>query len=270
MRTTHGMTIRMIIAILAGALLFGGAGACAAAIPGNMPIVRAMEPAERVARLHEEATDALDADDWRRTRRIAWRWIRIEPDDDYPWLLLAWTYAAENDFRGMIKSYRQAFRIKVDQPYFVWHSLGIAYYNLRRYGDALVAYERAVLMNSSDADLQRDLCQAHLASGNAAAAAKAASAALQITPDFAEAWLCRGLALSDMQRLDEAEHALREATIGKLYESDTDRGAIWAALGGLYHKLGRMEEVQEALERLQRWNAKAAEKFRQQYLRRAE
>ena len=225
-----------------------------------MPVVAGFD---RVHALRGEAYAALRADDWRHAMRISREWASVDPDDDTPWVLLAWTYAERRDFAGVVAAYNRAIDINPRQRHPVWRGLGVAYTVLKRPDYAVTAYVRATEVNPAEPRTWFDLCQAHLRNAEPALAILAAKQAIQRESDYAEAWACRGDALVREVRLEDALAAFRRAIDGKTLEPSTDRAAFWSSLGWVYHRLDRADGVQEAVEGISRWSTDAAERFRE-------
>lgn len=216
--------------------------------------------------LRDDAYRALRADDWRRALVIARAWVRVDPDNDFPWVLMAWAYAESDDYAGVVEAYNRAIDIKPEQRYPVWRSLGVAYTMLKRYDHAVSAFARATEVDAAEPRAWFDLCEAHLRAGEANKALQAAQQAIRREPEYAEAWSCRGQALIRETRLEEALTAFRRAIDGKTLEPRTDRASFWTSLGWVYHQLKREDGVQEAFEGISRWNASAAQRFREQMM----
>lgn len=222
--------------------------------------------AGRAQLLRAEAYGALRADDWRRALKVSREWANVDPDDDTPWVLLAWAHAERNDYVSVVAAYNRAIDINPRQRPPVWRSLGIAYTTLKHYDHAVSAYARATEVDPAEPQTWFDLCEAHLRNAAPARAIHAAQQAIERVSDYAEAWACRGNALVQEGRLEDALAAFRKAIDGKTLDARTDRAAFWASLGWVYHQLNRPEGVLEAVEGLNRWSADAALRFREKFM----
>ena len=88
--------------------------------------------------------------------------------------------------------------------------LGFCYAALRDASTAEDMYRTATLINPSPANF-KELADIYLRVGNAESALEAANAGLVKDPKNAKLYNAKGLALSDLQRTDEAEAAFRQA-----------------------------------------------------------
>lgn len=221
---------------------------------------------DRAHVLRVEAYGALRADDWRRAMKASREWASIEPGDDIPWVLLAWAHAERNDFVSVVAAYNRAIDINPRQRPPIWRSLAIAYTTLKRFDHAVSAYARAAEVDPAEPKAWYELCEAYLRNDAPAQAIGAAQRAIERERDYAEAWACRGNALVQEARLEEALAAFRKAIEGKTLEPLTDRIALWTSLGWVYHQLNRPDGVREAAEGINRWSADAAVRFREKFM----
>ncbi len=225
------------------------------------------DPPDPIVSLRAASRGAIAADDWILAREIARRWIELEPDHDYPWILTAWADAEAGDFRAVVRSYNRALARNPDQRYQVFRSLALAYRAIGQFDHALVVHVRAAQINPNDARLWRELCDTRLRLGDADAAAQASDRALALESSYAEAWACRGQALARQERDAEAVEAFRRALDGQALERATNRASFWIALGNLYGRLREPSGVAEALDALERWDPQAAERLREEFLK---
>lgn len=234
--------------------------------PKTDPQIPVFEAADPAYRLRAEAYRALRADDWRRAMKVSREWASVDPDDDTPWVLLAWSHAERNDYVNVVAAYNRAIDINPRQRHPVWRSLGVAYTTLKHYDHAVSAYARAAELDPAEPQTWFDLCEAHLRNSEPAPAIRAAQRAIERVGDYAEAWACHGNALVQTGRLEDALAAFRKAIDGKTMDARTDRVAFWASLGWVYHQLNRPDGVREAVEGINRWNTDAADRFREKYM----
>ena len=72
--------------------------------------------------------------------------IKIEPNDSQSWYLLGRCYMAQKDHTKAYESYQQAVYKDGGNPIF-WCSIGVLYYQIGQFRDALDAYTRAIRIN---------------------------------------------------------------------------------------------------------------------------
>lgn len=82
--------------------------------------------------------------------------------------------------------------------------LADAYFEARRYPEAIPLYERALTLAPGDADVLNDLGLSKFYVGDNDAALTSVTAATEADPSFKHAWLSKGFILLSMGRLDEA------------------------------------------------------------------
>jgi len=89
--------------------------------------------------------------------------------------------------------------------------LGDAYFEQRRFDEAIPIYERAVLFNPKDYDALNDLGLSYHYTGNTEAALTALDKSAAANPNYKFARLSKGYILLSLGRYDEAEAPLRKA-----------------------------------------------------------
>ena len=89
--------------------------------------------------------------------------------------------------------------------------LGDAYFEQRRFDEAIPIYERAVLFNPKDHDALNDLGLSYHYTGNTEAALTALDKSAAANPNYKFARLSKGYILLSLGRYDEAEAPLRKA-----------------------------------------------------------
>ncbi|MDZ5699000.1 tetratricopeptide repeat protein [Chelativorans sp. M5D2P16] len=138
---------------------------------------------------------------------------------------------------------RRALALRPDYPAAL-NNLGVALYELERYGEALTCYDRAIALDPDFADAHSNRGNALRALGRLQEAETALRRALQLKPRFASAWNNLGTALREMERPEEAEDAYRNA----LKEASDDPGTL-DNLALLLKDLDRLDESFELLRR---------------------
>lgn len=116
-------------------------------------------------------------------------------------------------------------------------TLGDAYFEQRRFDEAIPIYKRAIIFNPKDFDALNDLGLAYHYTGNTQAALDALDESTAANPDYKFARLSKGFILLSLGRYEEAETPLRKAQ-----ELDPN-GGVGAEAGRM---LKRVEEMKKA------------------------
>lgn len=124
------------------------------------------------------------------------------------------------------------------------HQSGVIYFRLRRYGDAIVAFERYLAVAPQRVADTRALGHCYYTLGEYGKARVHYEAVLELQPESVEAR--RGLALSFM-RLGDAERALEE--LGRVLELDSTHANAAAWIAQILFDEERVEEALVAGER---------------------
>ncbi|TNG01857.1 MAG: tetratricopeptide repeat protein [Gammaproteobacteria bacterium] len=90
-------------------------------------------------------------------------------------------------------------------------ALGDAYFEAQRYQEAISVYEKAIKIDSNDADTLNDLGLAYYYTGNSDTALTTLAKATSGVPDYKNAWLSTGFILTSLGRYDEAVTPLKKA-----------------------------------------------------------
>jgi tetratricopeptide (TPR) repeat protein len=122
--------------------------------------------------------------------------------------------------------------------------LGHAYYSLGRFADAERHYRRVVEREPGLAEAWRGLALARLRQGDAAGALEHLERVLELEPGHADAHAWRAHVLFDEERLDEALAAAKRAR-----DLDPYQPRPWFLLGRIQFELGRPEEARAAQRR---------------------
>jgi tetratricopeptide (TPR) repeat protein len=128
-----------------------------------------------------------------------------------------------------------------------WYRKGNALFDLKRYEEALEAYEKAIELNPEDAaDAWNGKGSALEALGRYEEALEAYEKAIELNPeDAADAWYDKGDALFDLKRYDEALEAYEKAIELNL----EDAADAWYDKGNALYNLKRYDEALEAYEK---------------------
>lgn len=154
---------------------------------------------------HERALEALNEA------------VALRPGDpDYRYNLGA-ILAETGDHRGAVEQYRVGLELRPHDAS-AWNNLGNSCQALGRSEEALAAFERAIKYDRKNQTVIANLVAAanrvaveFRACGREREAEPRLRRALDLQPDFAEAWNNLAAVLHDLGRLDEAERAVRRA-----------------------------------------------------------
>ncbi len=116
-------------------------------------------------------------------------------------------------------------------------ALGDAYFQQRRFDEAIPIYKRAIVFNPEDFDALNDLGLAYHYTGNSQAALEALERSISANLDYKYARLSKGFILLSLGRHEEAEAPLRKAL------ALDPNGNIGAEAGRM---LGRVEVMRAA------------------------
>jgi tetratricopeptide (TPR) repeat protein len=127
-----------------------------------------------------------------------------------------------------------------------WSSRGTAFNDLRRYGEALADFDRALALNPR-------LAEAHANKGNSLTSLRrfgeahaCFEAALALNANLAESWAGLGRLLFETNRYDAADEALKRALAIR-----SDLVVAWLDRGNLFMARNRPEEAIECFRRAQ-------------------
>ncbi|MBM4275024.1 MAG: serine protease [Deltaproteobacteria bacterium] len=199
----------------------------------------------------EKRAVALEkAKDWQGLSAFCRQWLRTEPDNDLAskWFMLA-----------------SCFLRTQDEPKSAgaWFSLGDAYSELGRYGEAKRAYRKSLsfeaLLPGLEALTWACLGDTYSKLESNKEAIEAYRQALRIDPRCDTAWLGLGNFYAKLSRHQEAVEAYREALgHNPLREHSV---TAWSGLALSYAQLGNRSAALEAVKELRRYDPKKAEEL---------
>ncbi|MDM9382384.1 tetratricopeptide repeat protein [Chlorogloeopsis sp. ULAP01] len=117
------------------------------------------------------------------------------------------------------------------------------FYDLQRYQDALLTYEKAVKIRPDYAEAWNGQGKALFKLKEYKAALTAYDKAIQLQPNYLEAWIGRGFVLKNLQRNQEAI-----ASFDKALEFDHKSPQVWNAKGEVFSNLKQYDEAIQAYE----------------------
>jgi len=122
---------------------------------------------------------------------------------------------------------------------FAWKVLGALFKLMGRMSEALFAKQKAVELNSQDAEAHNNLANTLQELGRLDEAEASYSQAITLKPDYAEAHSNLGVTLQELGRLDEAEASYNQAITLK-----PDYAEAHSNLGVTLQELGRLDEAE--------------------------
>jgi tetratricopeptide (TPR) repeat protein len=138
--------------------------------------------------------------------------------------------------------------------YIAYNNLGVTYYKLGRYQEAIEACKQAIIIKPDYAEAYCNLGVAYGNLGRYQDEIEAYKQAIRIKPDYARAHYNLGVTYYNLGRYQEAIEAYKQAVIIK-----PDDAEVHYNLGFAYNKLGRYQEAIEACKQAIRINPDLAE-----------
>ena len=111
-------------------------------------------------------------------------------------------------------------------------------YEKRQFHEAVTLYQKAIRQRPSDPICFANLAACYNEQGQPLLGLRVSDQAIQLKPDYAEAWCHRGLALHDLRRYEEAIDSHERAL-----ELKPDYVEAWSNRGNALHELKRYEEA---------------------------
>ena len=125
------------------------------------------------------------------------------------------------------------------QSFLLWNLLGVANNAQGKLEEAIVAWNKALLIKPGFAEAHNNIGAAFLSQGKFEEASAAYNKALLIKPDYANAHYNLGITLQELDKLEEAEASYRKAIALK-----PDYAEVHNNLGVTLKELGRLEEAE--------------------------
>ena len=184
--------------------------------------------------------------DWQGMLDWCRKWTKSEPENANAWSCIGIAYN---------EGYHQGIRI---DPEYVsaWFSLGLTYFTLKRYDDAIDAYRQALHINPEFADAWFGLGVAYDGLNRYNDAVDAYRQALHINPEDAGCWYNLGVAYSDLKRYNDAIESLRQAL-----HINPEFADAWNNLGIAYFLSGNRTAALDAVRELRHLDPEKADKL---------
>ena len=118
-------------------------------------------------------------------------------------------------YEDALAAYDQAIRLNPNDvlAYFAYVNRGGAFYNLKRYEGALTAYNQAIRLDPNDADAYYNKGNSLFGLGRYEDALVAYEQAIRLDPNYAIAYYNKGVALQRLNREREAQAAFKRAGV---------------------------------------------------------
>lgn len=153
-----------------------------------------------------------------------------------------------------IGAFRESLARKLQGPERAWVSVGLTYYEMKRFPEAIAAFEAARIANPGDGDSEYQLGVMLKDGGRPEEALAGFQALAARAPDEARNWRQVGFTLSMLNRQAEAVPALERSL-----QIDPAQAKVWAVLIEARRLLGRRAAALDAYEKLRALDGQAAE-----------
>lgn len=164
--------------------------------------------------------------------------IKLKPDFAQAWYNLANAQRAAGGWNGAIESYQTAIRLNPEYAE-AYNNLALCYVHERKFDEALRQAYASVACADSYGEGWRTLCNIAEQVGDYELARVAGERCAQLMPGSHFAWFGYGVALSRLNRFEEALEAYKKALALK-----PDRADIWDNLGQTLQSLNRLDEAE--------------------------
>lgn len=174
------------------------------------------------------------------------RVIQLQPHDYLPWLKRANVLTALQRYDGALAAYDEVLRLQPNN-YWAWNDRGQLLEKLQQFENALTAYNRAIqlkagfqlaLDNRKRLLLQLQQVETLYQLQYYDEVITACDQALNQDPEDTGAWLMRGMALENLNRLPEAALSYHQVVIRQ-----QDDHITWFKLGHIMEKLHRYHQA---------------------------
>lgn len=199
--------------------------------------------ANRAATLLDSAIRQFRQGQIEQARQSCQQVLEVVPRHPEALHLLGIIALQKGDHGGAVEILRQAVALVPDHPAYQ-ANLAYGYVGLKRFPDALAAFERAARREPDDPELQLGIGNCLGLLGKAAEAERVLRRLVERHPRFAHGWFNLGKALDDRNRHEEACEAYRHAT-----QLAPQFAPAHLNLGVVLNRLERYEEAEQAFRR---------------------
>lgn len=183
------------------------------------------------------------------------QWTRAHPEDGTAWFALGEPYGHLKRYSEAIEAYNQALRINPDDSKALV-AIGGIYLRLQRYTEAIDALSQAVRIDPEDANGWGLLAFSYKALDRYADAIEASRRAVRIDPEASPSWFALGGSYFKLQRYTDAIEAFSQTV-----RIDPDNADAWGLLAISYKISGNLTAALEAVQQLRRLDPAQADEL---------
>lgn len=181
-------------------------------------------------------------------QEAARRALKFDPDLAEAHSSLGAVYARQKNGPAALREYNRAIDLKPSYAR-AYHWRGLLLQRLGQIEEGHASVKQAAEINPMSSPIQVTLANRHLAKGTPEAALPAVNKGVSLSPDFATAYMQKGIVLSEIGRQKEAITALRRALEKGMGPSRTAVARGWLAIA--YRRQGQNDNARALLERLE-------------------
>ena len=186
--------------------------------------------------------------DWQGMLGWCREWTVTEPTNDVAWVWLGFAYFNLKRFNEAIEAFSQAPRINPKNAD-AWSAIGAVYVQLNRYNDAIEAYRQVLGIKPEDVKTLFYLGVAYGELKRYNDAIEAYRKALRVNPEYAEAWYNLGSIYVKIGRRNETIEAFRQ-----FLRINSEDATAWYNIGRAYGDLSLYLDAIEAYRQALRIN----------------
>jgi len=195
---------------------------------------------------NDEVQAYIRAKDWQGLIQYATAATQADPNNAEAWACLGQTYGLDlNEWDKAVDPMKKFLALRPDSAP-GWHALGVTYIKLKQYSDAVAAIKRAIQINPNQPHYWNNLAAAYAEGG----AFKSAAVALDKEQALAESlnnksvWYTLANGYAKLQAPQKAIPAYQQAL-----QLDPDFAEAWTNLGAMYEFTGDNQKALDAYDR---------------------
>ena len=191
--------------------------------------------------------------DWARLLELSRKWVEKAPDSVIAWDSMGHAKINLQQYGDAIIACQNALKIQSENS-FAWNNIGLAYHGLSQIDNAIKAYKEALRIQPEEAEVWYNLGTAYFYLRQYEKAIQATKEALRIQPEFAKAWGNLGSAYRQLKQYEQAIQHHREAI-----RIDPEYFIAWSNLGVAYADLKQYDQAIQSYRAALRIQPKFAE-----------